>query len=521
MTVVLAFRSIASAGTIPVPPGADLQAALDRAQPGDVIVLQAGASYVGNFTLGAKDGVDFVTLRSSTPDSQLPPEGVRVTPAMAGRLARIQSPNANPSIKTAPGAHNWRLFALEFVSGPDGSGDMIRLGDGSSAQRTADSVAHDLMIDRCYLHGTPGAPQKRAVALNSAATAILNSWIADMKAVDQDSQAVAGWNGPGPFVIQNNYLEAAGENLLFGGADPSIDGLVPTGITIRDNWVRKSTGWRGSQWQVKNLLELKNARAVVIERNVFEDNWQAAQPGYAILFTPRNQDGRAPWAAVQDVTFRENVLRHVSGAINILGHDSPNTSQQTRNITISGNLIYDVSGQTWGGSGNFLQIGDGPANIVIEHNTALQTGAIITVYGGSVSAPARIPGFVFRSNLVLHNQYGIKGDSLGVGNATIQAYFPGAVITGNVIAGGQSGAYPSGNQFPSVDDFYAQFVAAPAENYALVPTSAFAKETNDGHAVGADEQLIQSVLGWALNNVRSGRPHTGPVVGTAKPRIGG
>jgi hypothetical protein len=94
-------------------------------------------------------------------------------------------------------------------------------------------------------------------------------------------------------------------------------------------------------------------------------------------------------------------------------------------------------------------------------------------------------------------------------------------MTGNVIAGGQASLYPAGNQFPSVDDFYAQFVAAPSENYALVSTSAFAKEASDGQAVGADEQVIRAVLEWALGNVKSGRPHPGPVVGTAKPRSGG
>jgi hypothetical protein len=116
--------------------------------------------------------------------------------------------------------------------------------------------------------------------LRSASTSILNSWISDIKSTDQDSQAIAGWNGPGPFSIRNNYLEAAGENFLLGGADPAISGLVPTGITFRDNWVRKLPAWRGGGWQVKNLLELKSARGVVIENNLFENNWEAAQAGF-------------------------------------------------------------------------------------------------------------------------------------------------------------------------------------------------------------------------------------------------
>ena len=36
-----------------------------------------------------------------------------------------------------------------------------------------------------------------------------------------------GWNGPGPFLIENNYLEAAGENIMFGGNDPSHPAADP------------------------------------------------------------------------------------------------------------------------------------------------------------------------------------------------------------------------------------------------------------------------------------------------------
>ena len=42
---------------------------------------------------------------------------------------------------------------------------------------------------------------------------------------------------------------------------------------------------------VKNLLELKNARRVTIDGNLFEYSWSSGQAGYAIVFTPRNQEG--------------------------------------------------------------------------------------------------------------------------------------------------------------------------------------------------------------------------------------
>src|SRR5439155_7972215 len=132
------------------------------------------------------------------------------------------------------------------------------LGDGSAAQNTPASVPHDLLVDRVYVHGDPTVGQKRGIGLNSASTSILNSYIADIKAVGQDSQAIGGWNGPGPYTITNNYLEAAGDNLMFGGGDPAIPNLTPTHIVIRRNTLSKPVEWRTSnpQWQVKNIFEL-------------------------------------------------------------------------------------------------------------------------------------------------------------------------------------------------------------------------------------------------------------------------
>ena len=52
--VVLGGVARPQTATITVPVNGDLQAALDTARPGDVILLEAGASYTGNFRLPAK-----------------------------------------------------------------------------------------------------------------------------------------------------------------------------------------------------------------------------------------------------------------------------------------------------------------------------------------------------------------------------------------------------------------------------------------------------------------------------------
>ena len=149
-----------------------------------------------------------------------PAPSQRVTPATAARFAKIVSPNTAAALRTAPGAHHWRLMFLEFPANKDGYGDIIQLGDGSTAQSQAAQVPYEIVLDRVYVHGHPLYGQKRGIALNARTVTIRNSYVADIKAVGVDAQAIGGWNGPGPFSIENNYLEASGEVFLLGGADP-------------------------------------------------------------------------------------------------------------------------------------------------------------------------------------------------------------------------------------------------------------------------------------------------------------
>jgi hypothetical protein len=577
---------------IRVADGGDLQKAINTARPGQTILLAAGARFAGNFVLPAIAGAEtFITIR--TDGATLPREGVRTGPEYAGQLAVIQSPNNEAALRTAPGAHHWRLENLEFRANADGNGNIIELG--SDSQRTREDAGRALVLDRLLITGDSEAGQKRAIALNSGDTEIRNCYIAGIRGVGMDTQAIAGWAGPGPYLIENNYLEAAGENLMFGGNDPAIPDLVPEGITIRRNVLSKPESWRdpivsppaglkgtassaggtlaggtyiysvvsekpsgqgiaavsrsstpvtvsldstttgsvalewspvkgatayrvyrsgeggslmwrsaaarftdtgtggtsgtpperATVWTVKNLFELKNARNVVFEGNLLERNWLAAQAGYAILMQPANSNRTAPWTTVENVRIANNIVRHVAGAVNILGIDQKRDSRHARRITIANNLFDDVSRERWGGRGDFLLIGGGAQEIVVERNTVFHTGRVIAAYGGA-KAPKYMERFVFRNNLLRHNEYGVKGDGVSTGQATLEKYFPGAVFEGNVLAGGNRTLYPRGNHFPSLTEFEALFFGGG--NYRLRPGAAV-------QGVGADIAAIEAATG--------------------------
>jgi hypothetical protein len=478
--------------TIAVPPGGNLQAALDAARPGDVVTLAAGATYRGPFVLPNKPGSGWITVRTSTPDSRLP-AGIRVTPAHAALMPKLVAASGSV-ITTAAGAHHYRFIGLEVSPAPGASlRNLVALGspDGSVA-----GLPHHMIFDRSYLHGDAVKGTRRGIALNAGTAAVIDSYLADFKEVGADSQALCGWNGPGPFKIVNNYLEAAGENVMFGGADPSIQDLVPSDIEIRGNDIAKPLDWKvgdlkyaGTPWTVKNLFELKNAQRVLIEGNLFERSWQHAQAGFAILFKSSNENGKAPWSVTQDVHFRNNIVRYSASAINISGLDSSG-GQRTRRIAIRNNLFLDIGGPRWGGAGRLFQLLQGTSGVVIEYNTAFQSGGVITAEGTPHT------GFVYRGNITPHGDHGVKGAGAGIGLQTLARYFPGAVFEGNVLAGqpNYGRAYPPGNYFPATLREIG-FGDLDAGGYRLAASSPFKRAAPGGGALGVDLDTLESAFG--------------------------
>lgn len=317
--------------TLTVPAGGDLQAAIQNAVPGDTIVLQAGAVYVGNFTLPAKNGTGVITIRSSAIDKL--PAGTRVTPASAVHMAKLSTFNDVPALRTLDNAHDYRLIGLEVTVNPGVfTYELIRLN--ATTLTDLSKYPRNIELDRMYIHGDGVNGLKRGISLNSINTVVKNSYLTDFKGKGQETYAISGWLGPGPYRLENNYIAASGINVMFGGEAPKIKGLIPSGIQILRNHFHKPIAWRGL-WQAKNLLELKAAQRVTISGNVFENSWADAQSGFAVVLTVRTctASGDISWNVIKDVTMTNNIIRNAAGGINLLGRDDAR-----------GECVFDGSG---------------------------------------------------------------------------------------------------------------------------------------------------------------------------------
>ena len=420
-----------SGRVIKVPPGGNLQGALERAQSGDIIELQAGAVYPGQINLPNKPHSDFVTIRSSAAADL--PEGKRVKPSQRSSMATITSGMlGRAAVQAANGAHHYRFVGIEFVSaGTIFNYGLVVLGTG---EKRPENVPHTIEIDRSYFHPHKIGQSRRAIALNSANTTIKNSYIEGFAVSGEEAQGICGWMGTRNVRILNNYIEGAAENIMFGGGDPPNADLVPSDIEIRGNYLTKPQSWAKTQ-TIKTLFELKNAKRVVFAENYLENNWV----GSAFRITVRNQDGGAPFSTIEDVTIKDNIIRNAGDGVNILGTDDKYPSQTMQRLTIENNLFLNIgSGDGFEGGGYFILVSNGNG-ITIKNNTVFNRGNITTLHGGMPT------NFVFQNNIVGHSDYGIHGIADGIKSEMARSFFRDNVFVNNLNIAPDGFSYPTGN----------------------------------------------------------------------------
>lgn len=445
--------------TVTVNAGGDLQSALNAANCGDIVELAAGATFNGNFTLPAKscDDSNWITVRTSTPDTSLPAEGTRATPCYAG-VSTLHGLSLNcgsttnvmakivgfPPLQTARGSNHYRLIGLELTQIPGHF--------AYSIMNISDSSDH-IVVDRCWVHGTATDNSQQGVRFNSSYLALVDSFVSDIHYVETDSQAVGGPAGTGPYKIVNNYLEGAGENIMFGGSAATT---TPSDIEIRSNhiykpltWMPRNTAYAGIKWTVKDLLEIKNAQRVLLEGNIFDTMW-----GGAIVITPKNQNDECPICIASDITFRFDIVRHAANAIGIATalSDAGGAAQSAQFISIHDDLFEDIDRVKWdtGASGWTFYLGACPTCQPI-HDVSMWNLTVISTNNAFLffwNTGNPIKNFAYTNNIQQNGLYGVDGCGT-TSLVTLSTCAPGSTFANNVIVGGKGSSYPANQAFPA------------------------------------------------------------------------
>ncbi len=438
--------------SIPVNSGDDLQAAINQANPGDEIVLQAGATFTGNYTLPNKSGNGWITIRSSQLAS-LPPSGTRVNPSMAGQMPKIVAQGNGTAFNLAAQAHNYRMIGLEITVAPKTSISYGLIMSGDPSDTNAGDLPNEIIWDRDYVHGSALCHCKFGAQLNGTNYAVVDSYFSDFHAVGQDASAMFAYITPGPLKIVNNELEGAAENVIFGGAYDAIPGVVPSDIEIRNNHFYKPLSWMngivpapgGVGGQLTGGGSLNTGRTYYYAIVALGTGDTCTSPGSAqssnsqeVSFTPGNgqQSVRLTW---NGVTYGDASDTRTADGYAVLRTTDPPSAGQRNWVSFSytpsgGNgssfsFIDDGNGspQGWNGSPtrwtvkNLFEVKNGQRILldgnVFENNwmgadqggwAVLLTPRADTDSNGNYMTQATARDITFTNNIVRHSTGGVQ-----------------------------------------------------------------------------------------------------------------
>jgi hypothetical protein len=403
---------------------AGLQAALTAGQ--SVIKVSNSLVYTTALNIVAPVTIEAETLPTITRD------------AVTGKLLTLEGPmpTFQNGITVASAASGVTLRGLE-IHKIDPLTDITTI------------YGSNVTMNQNRILGDPTAGAKRGIGAKSNGNLVITqNYIADcfQSYPGNDSQAILAYDMLPGLIIEDNYLEGGSETVMVGGADSTSPARDPKDITIRANTLTKKLAWKTLAVGVKNTLEFKNARNVLVEDNIIENSWLKGQDGYLVMLTTRNQSGGNPTARLQNIVIRNNVIRHGAAAVNVLGNDNLQVSEALDNVEIYNNIFEDIAPNVWtatstAGNKKMFQIGRGSNGLSIHDNVVRSSSgstSILYFYGSAASNVNT--AFNFSNNQVIQTTYGIFGEA-GSSPSPVTATWPsamgiyaaGGTFTGNTI----------------------------------------------------------------------------------------
>lgn len=449
---------------------------------GTVVSLKPGR--YGSIILPKCSAGNWLILKSS---GKVPAPGARFVPGMGYQTAVFDHITAGSYNRLGPG--------IEVLQAVEGGYDSTLLD--------ARNDSHVELI-RSWIHGTATGEVGHAfIANGSDHIAVSGNTISEIhckagstgKCSDAQGFLAGCGNSGAGFLIENNYIEASTEGILFGGCGATTsatDAIVRRNHIVKPlRWMQGQSDFVGIRFTVKNCFEAKNVQRLLFEDNLCENSWGGfSQDGYSVLLTAKNQTGQAPTASVADVIVRFNHLIGGSGIQFAAAKDTPPplnaSSLGTVNASIHDNLV-EVDPKFIDSRGLDLQLtlqDDSPSakftNINVSNNTWTGATNAALMLGGHVAGSLTIS-----KNIFFNGKFGSVANSSNVGDCAanlntkalqaLNACWAGYTFVGNVVVGGTSALWPPGTSVPTLSPLNPDFsslipgvgVDIPALNLAL------------------------------------------------------
>ena len=212
----------------------EVQAALNDANRGDTIKLEAGRSFPSDraLVITARPGTTgYLTLTTTAaaklPDGEVPAgmSATRITPAYRDVLPTITARGmwALYIAGNNPPAEFIRLLGLRFTVGVNVNGEgPLLIGNGGSTQSvpltSATQQPDNVVVEQCLFEQDYSFVVRRMMSVNGRTVTIKNSYIDGMNELNADTQGISAFQGTGPLTVENCYIGGATENVLLGGA---------------------------------------------------------------------------------------------------------------------------------------------------------------------------------------------------------------------------------------------------------------------------------------------------------------
>lgn len=518
-----------------------------------VIKLTAGTRYTGNFIFPARSGPTYI-YSSKMIDGTLP---ASVTPSVyhiggtqtqGGRighqhsyatlgasspLAQIATNNYLPAISFAAGAGSGGVIRFEGVDVIQDEAittiiesGLVNTGGPNDTYFTAFAdVPRQIHFGHFLIHGKDAQAIRRGVLQNGYYVGFRDGSIYGIHKSGTESAAIGGWNSPGVASHINLLVSGGAQDILYGGAGPSIPNIIPRNFTTKWCHMWKdpakftfNSGGVAPNYGWKNHYEHKNGTHILVEDCVLHHLTGDGQNGSNILFQTLNDSNLTPaLQRITDITMRR---LHIEGGgpmfalIGRAGYSLGGEPIVMPEVPTARILIEHVYGknvcgtltESYNASGSapagwLFQLTAGLTDLTVRHVTAEGRDAAILLSQALGVSGEKLTRTNFKDNLIGrgHNGSIFDADGNGQGNIAIahdiaSPNFQNNVFFGNQVEGGDSAAnYPSGNFYPA-DPTGVGFSSYTYQNPgALSAGSAYHNAATDGTDIGADTATIATM----------------------------